>query len=843
MSTLGAITFDRYAIDEIMAVGPHSAVYRARDQHSNNRVALKSVDATNPQAVAQVVAEARLLQRVNHPGLPRVIEILVSEKDAWLVMTHVPGEDLARQLEQSQHPFSTERVLKWGEQLLDILSYLHQLTPPIVHCDIKPANLKVDEQDQVFLLDFGVARSSAEVREYDGYTLAYCASEQVTGAAITPRTDLYALAATLYDLFTDVKPPDVRLRLTALAEGRSDPLLPASAWNPGLSRMVDVFLLQGMALDPAHRFASAEAMRASLHGCRIGLSSPIQPVNPVEIVGRDAFIGEVRRKLLQSDVPLLTLVGPGGVGKTTIARAAASGMPSGHFREVTFIDFEDSLTISAQQNVQLIREIVARFTTLPPEDAAAYTEPAQGSPHNLLLVIDAGELLASDEDALKTMIANSPQLKVLATSRRPLGARHEHLLAVPPLPIPDRHAGLDAITALQSPAVQMFLAQAKACGVDLQLTSENAKEIVDLCATLDGLPLALKEAAHCLRTLEITEIVGYLFARLSKETASPTSPQKRRDALAPSIAWSIEQLIPQQQRLLVRLTVFCGGFSPHAAHAICCAGVAAIEGASEEDISVCLKQIAAQSLLVTHPNSAMLRYAMLNTTRAYASARLVASGDSAALRLRHAHYFVNLIDTGDTHAAPDAARLTRIEAEYDNLIAALTWSAEHGDATVALRLTTSLGHFWEIRGDYREGLAWFERALALSATEDELRARALSCAGALARNLSQYTAAERYFSASLAIYQQLDDRQGIARMLNGLGTVAYFHDALAATSYFEAALNLHRELNNQHDIAGALNNLALLAEGQGDYPRAAALHHQALELFQALGEDANTAYN
>lgn len=119
------------------------------------------------------------------------------------------------------------------------------------------------------------------------------------------------------------------------------------------------------------------------------------------------------------------------------------------------------------------------------------------------------------------------------------------------------------------------------------------------------------------------------------------------------------------------------------------------------------------------------------------------------------------------------------------MIAALTWSAEHGDATVALRLTTSLGAFLgEIRGDYREGLAWFERALALSATEDELRARALSCAGALARNLSQYTAAERYFQRIEGIHQQLDDRQGIARMLNGLGTVAYFHDALAATSYF-----------------------------------------------------------
>ena len=387
----------------------------------------------------------------------------------------------------------------------------------------------------------------------------------------------------------------------------------------------------------------------------------------------------------------------------------------------------------------------------------------------------------------------------------------------------------------------MLLTQAKAYGVDLQLTGENVKEIVDLCASLDGLPLALQEAVRCLHTLGIAEVAGHLFARFSAAATLPAAVAERRASLAASIAWSVEQLPPQQQCLLGRLAVFCGSFSPHAAHAICCTG-AMLEGLSEEDIAADLGQIAAHSLLVTRLSGATLRYVMFNTTRAYASARMVAAGDIASLRRRHADYFVNVIDIGDTHVPPDAARLARIEVEYDNLLAALTWSVEQGDATVALRLTTSLWRFWELQGDYREGLAWFERALALSATEDELRARALACAGALARNQSQYSAAERCFSTALAIYRQLDDKQGIARMLNSLGTVAYFHDALAATNYFEAALELHRELNNPRDMAGALNNLALLAEGQGDYLRAAMLHRQALEHFQALGEDANTAY-
>ena len=825
-----------YTLLAVIATGAHSIVHRAVDRRTGATVAIKQI--TSPQARRYSRQEAALLARVHHPALPMLHAVWEDHDGVWLVMEYIPGDDLAVQIERRAQPFPTPIVLTWAEQLLDALDKLHAHTPPIVHGDIKPRNLKVDAHGQVRLLDFGAAQPAAH--GIAGYTLAYAAPEQITAAAIDPRADLYALTATLYDLLTGVKPPDARLRLSALAEGRSDPLLPASAWNPGLSRAVDAFLQQGMALDPTYRFASADAMRVALQGCRVDLSSSAPPVNSIEIIGRDALIGEARRQLLQPDVRLLTLVGPGGVGKTVVAHTVANAMSPGHFRQVAFIDLERSVTHPTQQNEQWLQEIVARHTAQPPEDTAANAEPARTLP-DVLLVIDAAEFLRHGEVALDTLMDSSPRIKVLATSRHPTGARYEHLLTTPPLPTPDRHAEIDAATAQQSPAVQMFLAQAKACGIDIQLSSENTQAIVDLCADLDGLPLALKEAARCLHTLDLAEIVATLFAQIARAATLPASVTRQRDSLAASIAWSFAQLPPQQQHLLTRLTIFCGSFSPHMVHAICCAGVTALESSSEAEIANHLRQLAAQSLLLTRSSDAAPRYAMFNTTRACASAHLPAD-DLAMLRRRHAHYFVNLIDAGDAYIAPDAVRLARIEAAYDDLLAALTWSVEQGEATVALRLATSLWRFWEVRGEYRAGLAWFERALALSATEDELRARALSCAGALARNQSQYGAAERCFSAALAIYRQLDDRQGIARMLNALGTVAYFRDASAATSYFEAALELHRELNNQRDMAGAFNNLALLAEGQGDYPRAAMLHQQALELYQALGEDVNTAY-
>ncbi|HAJ37789.1 MAG TPA: hypothetical protein DCL15_19135, partial [Chloroflexi bacterium] len=350
-----------YTLLAVIATGAHSIVHRAVDRRTGATVAIKQI--TSPQARRYSRQEAALLARVHHPALPMLHAVWEDHDGVWLVMEYIPGDDLAVQIERRAQPFPTPIVLTWAEQLLDALDKLHAHTPPIVHGDIKPRNLKVDAHGQVRLLDFGAAQPAAH--GIAGYTLAYAAPEQITAAAIDPRADLYALTATLYDLLTGVKPPDARLRLSALAEGRSDPLLPASAWNPGLSRAVDAFLQQGMALDPTYRFASADAMRVALQGCRVDLSSSAPPVNSIEIIGRDALIGEARRQLLQPDVRLLTLVGPGGVGKTVVAHTVANAMSPGHFRQVAFIDLERSVTHPTQQNEQWLQEIVARHTAQP----------------------------------------------------------------------------------------------------------------------------------------------------------------------------------------------------------------------------------------------------------------------------------------------------------------------------------------------------------------------------------------------------------------------------------------------------------------------------------------------
>ena len=830
-----------YELLDVIAAGAHSIVHRAVDRRTGATVAIKQV--TDPLARRHSRREAALLMRMRHPALPTLFSVHEDDDATWLVMECIPGNDLAVQIERRAQPFPLHTVLAWADQLLDALIYLHAQTPPIMHNDIKPRNLKLDAQGQVRLLDFGVAHHVEG--DASGYTLAYAAPEQVATAASDPRSDLYALTATLYDLCTGVKPPDARLRLMALAAGRSDPLLPASAWNPALPHALDACLLRGMALDPAQRFADATEMREILRACQSGLADRVEPMNTARIIGREALIGEVRRRLLRPDVQLLTLIGPGGVGKTTVARAVASEVHSRHFRDVRFVDLEDEdpelQTPPTNGEWRTIQERFNLFDLPLPEESTAQKRPAPQPMHAVLLVLNGAELLEQDDSRLETILTRSPQLKVLATSRRPLHFRNEHLIVVPPLPTPDPKAAFDVKTALQSPAVQMLLTHAQALGVELPSTDENIQRIVELCAELEGLPLALEEAARALRTMDAAAIAGHLLARLRATFTTPASIVGRRHSLAASIAWSVMHLTPRQQRLLARLTIFRSSFSPHAAHVICCSGAPDLESLSEDETESLIRQLAAESLLLLRTNHPSQRYAMLATTRACASGCLPPA-ELDALRWRHADYFVNLVDRGNIVLTPDSARLEQLSTEYDELIAALASSIEAHEAVPALRLATALWRFWEIQGAYREGLDWLEQALALSATEDELRARALSCAGALARNQSQYSAAERCFTTALTIYQQLNDAQGVARMFNALGSVAYFQDERAAIVYFEKALKMHQMLGNQREMAGTLNNLALLAEGQADYPRAAALHQQALELFQTLEDDVNTAY-
>ena len=272
MLTPDTILQGRYRIVRQLGQGGMGAVYEALDQRLDTTVALKETLFTDDRLRKQFEREARLLARLHHPALPRVSDHFSEGDGQFLVMQFIPGDDLSEMMNRKRGPFPADQVLTWADQLLDALDYLHTQDPQIVHRDIKPQNLKLTSRGQIILLDFGLAKGQAgDISRVTtgasiyGYTPNYAPLEQIQGLGTDPRSDLYALAATVYHLMTGVKPPDALTRAAALVNGQPDPLTPASVANPAIARDVDAVLAKAMAQNREQRYASAADMRKALH--------------------------------------------------------------------------------------------------------------------------------------------------------------------------------------------------------------------------------------------------------------------------------------------------------------------------------------------------------------------------------------------------------------------------------------------------------------------------------------------------------------------------------------------------------------------------------------------------
>jgi serine/threonine protein kinase len=272
MLTPDTVLQGRYKVVRQLGQGGMGTVYEALDERLDTVVALKETVFTDERLRKQFEREARLLARLHHPALPRVSDHFSEGDGQFLVMQFIPGDDLSVMMAQKNGPFPPDQVLTWADQLLDALDYLHTQEPQIVHRDIKPQNLKLTGRGQIILLDFGLAKGQAgELSRVTtsasifGYTPNYAPLEQIQALGTDSRSDLYSLAATVYHLLTNTKPPDALTRAAALVNGQADPLLPATELNPGVALEVSNVLKQAMAQNKDQRFASAAEMRKALH--------------------------------------------------------------------------------------------------------------------------------------------------------------------------------------------------------------------------------------------------------------------------------------------------------------------------------------------------------------------------------------------------------------------------------------------------------------------------------------------------------------------------------------------------------------------------------------------------
>ena len=587
------------------------------------------------------------------------------------------------------------------------------------------------------------------------------------------------------------------------------------------------------------------------------------------LVGREQEAARLRALVLDRAARLVTLTGPGGVGKTRLAVQVAADLDVG-FDEVAFVEFapvRDHDRVAAR-----IAEALGVVES-PGQSPGTALVRALG-PRKLLLVLDNFEHVLAAGPVLVELMVGCPSVTLLVTSRTLLRVSGEHVLAVPPLALPDPARPLPASALAEYDAVRLFVERSAAVSPTFALTDENAATVAQICRGLDGLPLAIELAAARMTVLSPQALLARLGRRLVLLTEGAQDVPERLRTMRAGIAWSHDLLVPAEQSLFRRLAVFAGGFGLAAAEFVC----PGEQPSALDTVAALVHQSLVQRIT---PDGVEPRFAMLETIGEFAMERLVDSGEETDARRRHAAYFRQLAISAEPGLrGPDQQEWRdRLEADLDNLRAALAWgtsgSAEAEDAEQGLRLAGALWYFWFQRGVPGEGRRWLTRALARVRTTGVDRAQALLGAGTLAWrqgdfmaarvhldesvllwrdtadrrgqaealhvlghvefDQQDYAAAQVLFEESLAAYQLAADALGSLPLMADLGLVAYHRgDYAAAGVVFEKSLAEFRRHGLKDRVAGALNVVGDLARLAGDQDRAAALYGESLELWREL---------
>lgn len=567
-------------------------------------------------------------------------------------------------------------------------------------------------------------------------------------------------------------------------------------------------------------------------------SSVSLPSAPAPIIGRERELSDIAEMLADRATRVITLTGPGGVGKTRLALAVAARAVEQEDRRVAFVP------LAPVSDPALVLPTVAQALELPESDAGPLVPrlAAHLGDEPLILVLDNLEHLLEAATDLADLLAAAPDLTILATSRAPLRIRAEHEIPLKPLELPDMTHIPTVEEVARSAAVQLFLDRARAAVPNFELTATNYAAVAAICRRLDGLPLALELVASRLRALSPLELLTRLEDAVPVLSGGSRDLPERQQTMEAAIDWSFQLLDADSQIALRRLAPFAGGWSLEAAEMV--VGWADLEGKSIIDL---LAGLVEHSLVTAEAQpDGVTRYGMLETIRQFARQQAEAAGEFEHLRDRHLAWCLQYAGQAmrELRGPDQQIWLDRLEREHDNMRAALLWAGEKAfNKKYELRLATALWRFWETRGYVTEGRHWLDRALSNSDRQPaRIRADALNAAGNLARDQGDHERAAELHGESLELRRKAKDKPGIARSLVNLGNVMldqgkYVH----ARVLYTEALERFRELENEWDIANALNNLGIVSGYLGEYEAASTLLEEAIELRRKLGEAASLA--
>ena len=559
---------------------------------------------------------------------------------------------------------------------------------------------------------------------------------------------------------------------------------------------------------------------------------------PGRFIGREREVADAMSLLNRADVRLLTLLGPGGCGKTRLGLELGARLVPEFGRGVWFVD------LSGVRTPDHIDFEIGRVLSV---DQPAYCESyCERLAHtigdgDLLLILDNFEQVVEGAFRVSELLAACPNVKVLVTSREPLHVRWEHTLEVPPLDGPPamRSTSFEEIAA--APAVALFVHRAQAIKPDWRLTRSNATVVARLCQRLDGLPLTIELAAARIKLFTPAAMLGRLDHSLDLLTGLVRDVPERHQALELTVRWSYTLLSDAEQTAFRRVAVFSGGCTLDAAIAVCCdsteAGVRLFKT---------LQALVDKSLLrVELHGDSDPRFVMLETIRDFAYTELVKTEDVSARRRRHAEWCAQFVESAEPELSGPMQSdwLERLEREHDNFKAALRWSFDTGDAEPGVRLATALGPFWEIRGYTHEAQQWFDEALRVGSTVNSASRARLACsAGHIAFLRGEDRTARALLEESVQLARVDANRPLIVQALLNLALVALSEsDDAAAATLLEEAVQVAVEIGDDRSLAASLHLLGQIAFRAGRTDEARAVYERSLQLRRAEANNWATA--
>ena len=640
-------------------------------------------------------------------------------------------------------------------------------------------------------------------------------------------------------------------------------------------------LLRRLAMEPS---ASVRSLREEISSGRFpppdaprepgqkeAATSPNNLPSPrTSFVGREREVVEVKRELAMTR--LLTLTGTGGAGKTRLALEVARDLAGTCPEGAWFVD------LAPLSEPELLPQAVAVALEVREQPGRPLTDTLADvlSGKNLLVLLDNCEhLIEAAADLVHVLLGRCPGLRVVATSREPLGVEGEALWRVPPLSVPQASTPSDDLP--EYAAVRLFVDRACLKVPAFGITRENAAAVCEVCRRLEGVPLAVELAAARMGSAAVEQLARRLDDALAVLSSGPRTASPRQRTMRATLQWSHSLLSEKEKAAFRMLSAFAGGFALEATEA-----VLPEEGLEEAEVLDLVSALVDKSLLIVGIGSGhTLRYRMLEPIWQFAREKLEESGEAESMKRAHAESFLSLAEEAEPELkGPDQVEwLGRLEAEHDNMRAALSWALQQGEAELALGLGGALWWFWRRRGYFSEGRRWLEEALAIDerrspgsramalaglgmlaveqgdvdrvqeACEEGLELLAhdgseaswakiyfLSASGYVALSKEDYERATQLYEESLALSREMRDDWALAFSLFGMALVSHRRgDPERTAELYEESISIFREQGDKHGLAICLNNLGLVARYQGDLVRAEKLTEESVELLRELG--------